>query len=53
MILELDLGLITPRDNYSYGIFNLTFADLERSDQSHLLKNRVYVRDSAIVALEH
>ena len=28
---------------------NLTFGDLERSDQGHLLKNTVSVRDKAIV----
>ena len=37
----------------SDGIISLTFADLERSDQSHLPKNRVSVRDSAIVTIEH
>ena len=31
----------------------MTFADLERSDQGHLLKNRVSLRDSAIVTIEH
>ena len=34
------------------GIISLTFADLERSDQGHLLKNRVSVRDGAMVNLE-
>ena len=37
----------------SDGIISLTFGDLERSDQGHLLKYEVYVRDSAIVAIEH
>ena len=37
----------------SDGIISLTFSDLERSDQGHLLKNRVSVRDSAIVTIEH
>ena len=32
---------------------SLTFGDLERSDQGHLLKNKVSVRDSAIVTIEH
>ena len=31
----------------SDGVISLTFGDLERSDQGHLLKNEVYVRDSA------
>ena len=31
---------------------NLTFGDLERSDQGHLLKNTIYVRDSAIDTIE-
>ena len=35
------------------GIISLTFGDLERPDQGHLLKNRVSVRDSAIVTIEH
>ena len=30
-------------------MISLTFGDLERSDQGHLLKNRFSVRDSAIV----
>ena len=30
-----------------------TFGDLERLDQGHLLKNRLSVRDSAIVTKEH
>ena len=37
----------------SDGIISMTFADLKRSDQGHLLKNRVSVRDSAIVTVEH
>ena len=37
----------------SDGIIGLTFGDLERSDQGHLLKNRVFVRDSAIGTVEH
>ena len=37
----------------SDGIISLTFGDLEKSDQDHLLKNRVSVRDSAIVTIEH
>ena len=34
------------------GIISLTFSDLERSDQGHLLKSRFSVRDSAVVAIE-
>ena len=34
-------------------IMSLTFGDLERTDQGHLLKNRVSVRHSAIVTEEH
>ena len=37
----------------SDGIINLITGDLERSDQFHLLKNTVPVRDSAIVTIEH
>ena len=37
----------------SNGIFNLTLGDLERPDQGHLLKDRVFVRDSAIITTEH
>ena len=37
----------------SDGIIRLTFGDLEKSDQSHLLKNRVPVRNNAIVTEEH
>ena len=37
----------------SDGIINLTLGDLERSDRGHLLKNRVSVRDSATVTIEH
>ena len=33
----------------SDGIINLTFGDLGRPDQGHLLRNRVSVRYSAIV----
>ena len=35
------------------GIISLTIADPERSDQRHPLKNRVSVRDSAMVTIEH
>ena len=35
------------------GMISSTFGDLERPDQGHLLKNRVPVRDSAIVTEEH
>ena len=37
----------------SDGIISLTFGDPERPDQGHLLKNRVSVRDSALVTREH
>ena len=37
----------------SDGVVNLTFGDLERSDQGHLLKNTISVRDSAIDTIEH
>ena len=37
----------------SNGIISLTFGDLERPDQGHLLKNRVFVLDSAIITTEH
>ena len=37
----------------SDGIISLTFGDLERPDQGHLQKNRVSVRDSAIVTMKH
>ena len=37
----------------SDGIISLTFADLEKSDRGHLLKNRVFMRDCAIVTIEH
>ena len=37
----------------SDGIISLTFGDLERPDQGHLLKNRVSVQDSAIVIIKH
>ena len=37
----------------SDGITSLTFGDLERPDQGHLLKNRFSVRDSAIVTIKH
>ena len=37
----------------SDGIISLTFGDLVRADQGHLLKNMVSVRDSAIVTIEH
>ena len=36
----------------SDGIIGLTFGDLGKSDQGHLMKNRVSVRDSAIVYYE-
>ena len=32
---------------------SLTFGDLERSDQGHLLKNRVSVLDGSIVTIKH
>ena len=34
-------------------MIKLTFPDLERSDQGHLLENRRSVRDSVIVTEEH
>ena len=34
-------------------MISLTFGELERPDQGRLLKNRVSVRDSAIVTIEH
>ena len=37
----------------SDSIISLTFGDLEKPDRGHLLKNRVSVRDSAIVTIEH
>ena len=37
----------------SDGIVRLTFGDLEKSDQGHLLENRVSVRDSVLVTIEH
>ena len=37
----------------SNGITSLTFGDLERPDQGHLLKNMVSVRDRAIVTMKH
>ena len=37
----------------SNDIFSLTLSDFERPDQGHLLKNRVSVRDSSIVTMEH
>ena len=37
----------------SNGIISLTSGDLDRSDQGHLLKITVSVRDSAIVTIEH
>ena len=40
-----------PRE--SDGIISSTLGDLERPDRGHLLKNRVSVRDSAIVNIEH
>ena len=38
---------------WSDGTISLTFGDLEKSDQGHILKNRFFVRDSAIVTIEH
>ena len=35
----------------SDGVISLTFGDLERSDQGHLMKNTVSVRDSTIVTM--
>ena len=35
----------------SDGVISLTFGDLVRSDQGHLLKNTASVRDSAIVTM--
>ena len=32
-------------------VISLNLGDLERADQGHLLKNTVYVRDSAIVTI--
>ena len=37
----------------SDGVVSLTFGDLGRSDQGHLQKNTVSVRDSAILTEEH
>ena len=37
----------------SGGRISLTSGDLEQSDQGHVLKNRVCVRDSAIITEEH
>ena len=37
----------------SDGIISLTFGDLEWPDQGQLLKNRVSMRDSAIVTIEN
>ena len=37
----------------SDGIISWIFCDLERPDQGHLLENRFYVRDSAIVSIRH
>ena len=37
----------------SDGVISLTFGDFERSDQGHMLKNRVSVRDSVIVTTKH
>ena len=37
----------------SDGVISLTSGDLERSDQGHLLKITIYVRDCAIVTIEH
>ena len=34
------------------GMISLTFGDLERSDQGHLLKNTVSAQDSALVTIE-
>ena len=35
------------------GQISLTSGDLEQSDQGHLLKNKVFVRDSVIVTIKH
>ena len=35
------------------GQISLTSGDLEQSEQGHLLKNKVSVRDSAIVTIKH
>ena len=37
----------------SNGIISSTSGDLERPDQGHLLRNRVSVRDIAIVTIKH
>ena len=37
----------------SDGIIRLTFGDLGKSDQNHMLINSVSVRDSVIVTIEH
>ena len=37
----------------SNGIISLTLGDLERSDEGHLLKNMLSVRDSAVDTEEH
>ena len=35
------------------GVISSTSGDLERSDQGHMLKSRVSVRDSVIVTIKH
>ena len=47
----LATGLVMGRE--SDGMISLTFGVLERSDQGQLLKNRVSMRDSARVTIEH
>ena len=37
----------------SDGIISLTYGDLERPDQGHLMKNRVSVRYNALVTIKH
>ena len=37
----------------SENIISSTFGDVVRSDQDHLLKNKVSVRDSAIFTMKH
>ena len=34
-------------------MFNLTFGHLEKSDQGHSLKKKIFVRDSASDTIEH
>ena len=37
----------------SEGIISLTFGDLGRPDQGHLMKNKVSVRYNALVIIKH